>query len=362
MLIGVYNDRRNPLQFMAKERIDSLIKEAEKHQMTLAFFELDAVDFKTEMISASISESGTWVKKTIPFPLLVMNQSSTTPDNVKDLKKEQQLRQSVPFLSHLIDNKQTIYEQLKKHEAIEPFLIPSIPLRKQTDFFAFQKQHGSILLKPANSSKGKGIIVINKKAGGQYIVSEQNKQKSLSFTDVQATLNRLIRQGNYLIQPFIRSQTKDGRTFHLRVHVIRNANAEWTCLTVIADIAQKGRTTSNHDDSATVPGQEFLMKQYGEDKGTNLYKQIIHLTLDLAQKIDSLYPFSLSELAMDYGVDPDEAIRFYEANTGPEIIALREEREPERAMHLMAYVKTLGSVLESVPIEQRRGRHFKVGK
>ncbi|SOB90273.1 YheC/D-like protein [Ureibacillus xyleni] len=359
MLIGVYN-HEHPFKVLNQYRINFYVKEAAEQNVELCFFGIDDVDFDSKTIMGDIHEEGRWIKKKLPFPLLMINESNRSLDKLREPKKEMKLKQEIHTTSHLIDDKLTIYKKIQEANQFEYLLIPTIQLTRLSDFNEMINNYKKVILKPANESKGNGIIVVTQKQKSQYIFQEQTITTRHDLKATNKIILNVIRKGNYIIQPFIYSNTSDGKTFHIRVHLARNAKAQWIILKMIADIAEHGIDISNYKGVVTLEGEKFLIENYGKDTATKLYSKLENLAFQLTKHIDSFYPYSLNELAIDFGIDQNEMIWFFEGNTGPEIIAFQEKREQERAYHIISYSKMLAETLAKYPIEQRKGKHFKI--
>ncbi|TFE04051.1 YheC/YheD family protein [Jeotgalibacillus salarius] len=357
-MVGVYNDRKHPLDILTKDRVKSYVQQAAEQGVALFFFGIDDVNVERSEVSGTFYEHGKWIEKVTSFPALVLNDSSTSPDKVKNRDKELVLRTEVPFISHLIEDKLSIYQKMKESGEFNEFLIPSTPLKNLND--VLQSKQTTMVLKPTNSGKGQGIHVLKKISANQFLIVSSNQKKQISTLLTKKLIIDLIKQGNYMVQPFIVSRTNEGNTFHMRVHVIRDKAAKWVCLTVIADVAEPGRYTSNYAGNTTIRGIDFLAQQHGQE-GIKLYSELKNISFRIASHLDSFYPFTVDELALDFAIDQDRRIYLFEANTGPEIISFAKERENERAFHRVGYAKTVAAALEKIPFEQRRGKHFKLG-
>ncbi|MFB1082171.1 YheC/YheD family protein [Jeotgalibacillus sp. JSM ZJ347] len=357
MKFGVYNDRKHPLSILSKERIKSYLKQTEEQNAELFFFEIDNVHFETFEIMGTFFEEKQLVHRLTSFPDLILNESSTSYDKVKDREKELKLKSEIPFISHLIGDKLLIDHILRTSNQFEEYLIPSAPLTSFKD--VFEMPHPLVLLKPTNSGKGQGIHILKKVSETRFLHITGDQKKQIPVLQFKKLISELKRQGNYMVQPYITSRTKEGNTFHMRVHLIRNLEAKWVCLIVLADVAEPGRYTSNYKGNTTIRGIDFLVQQYGIN-GDNVYNRLEKLSLQIADEIDHYYPFTIDELAMDFAITPEKEIKFFEANTGPEIIAFAEERENERAFHRIGYAKTIVKALEKTPLEDRKGKHFKI--
>lgn len=358
-MIALYNNRYSPREVLSQERIQLYIDEARRLGETVACFTIEDVDFAASTIQADVYEEG-WQSKTIPFPDLLFNERCVIPQLATDSDKDLRLQKEIPCFFHLIDNKWGLQKKLEQRETWKSLLIPTTTLHHFDQFLEQLKQQTTLVLKPTDASKGQGIYKVMKAVGPGYHLTIRDERHNYSYQRLKSFVNQLIDQGNYIIQPFIQSQTADGETFHLRTHLIRNGSGQWMILAAIVDIAKKGRFITNQSGYKTERAEQFL--QQLDPAGNILYDQLIEQSVSLARDIDALYPFTLPELALDFALDDNHVFRFFEANTGPEVFAFKEEREGRRAHELITFAHHVATAIAPIPKEQRYGRYFKVGQ
>ncbi|WP_174316653.1 YheC/YheD family protein [Exiguobacterium sp. JMULE1] len=358
-MIVLYNNMKSPRTILPKERVHHYIEQAHHLGRQLASCMIEDVDFEAEVIHAEVYD-GEWRRQTIPFPSLLLNENCVVPSKSMHPEEDLRLQQVIPHFFHLIDDKYLLQQRLEKSGSWDTLFIPTKRLTGFDQFLKQLKQHSVIVLKPSNASKGTGIYKIMKAAGLGYSVTIQDERHTYTYQQLHTWIHSLVEQGNYIMQPFVISRTASGETFHLRTHLIRNAFGQWTVLTSIADIAKKGRFITNWSGYKTERADVFLQSLYPE--GAFMHRALLEQSLLLAKAIDALYPFTLPELALDFALDETCTLRFFEANTGPEIIAYKEEREQRRAEALIPFADAVSQAIKGIPIEQRFGRYFKVGQ
>lgn len=358
-MIILYNNRLSPRDVLTHDRIQKYLEQARQLDETVACCTTRDIDFDTSTIRAEVYDNG-WTRQTIPFPDLLFNEQCVTSEKAADPDNDLRLQKEVPCFFHLIDDKRRLQQKLEQAGSWGPLLIPTTSLVTFDGLLTYLKQQKILVLKPTNASKGNGIYKISKAPGLGYHVTVEDERQTYSHQELSAFIRPLIEQGNYIVQPFITSRTAEGETFHLRTHLIRDASGQWIVLIAIADIAKKGRFITNQSGYKTLRAETFLRDLHPE--GDVLYEYLIKQSLLLAGAIDALYPFTLPELALDFALDETYTLRFFEANTGPEIIAFKEEREERRARELITFAHQVAAAIGPIPKEQRYGRHFKVGQ
>lgn len=361
MYIGIYNDRTHALKAVSPLRIREYLKVAEALQINLAFFGIEQVDMESKRILASVYENGFLREEEISFPHLVINEGNVASSRKLDPDKEILFRDEVHFLSPLIDNKFVITKILEDIPSLRTHLVPTLHISDMKPFLSMKTQK-KYVVKPHNGSQGSGISIIEKQASGQFRLFEDGHELTISWKDLLKRIQQWIKAKNFIFQPFIHSQTPSGETFHLRCHICRGTAGKWFIIATIADVAKDQRLISNHSGADTYHADAFLYEHL-QHAGIQLYQKLHSLTLAIAVSLEAHYPYSLNELAMDFGVDAETGtLYFFEANTGPEIIAFAEERERLRAKHRLTYATQVHKAIDLLPEERRRGLVFKLEK
>lgn len=358
-MIVLFNNVKSPRMILPKERLHYYIEYAQHLGQQVASCTIEDVDFDAQVIQAEVYD-GEWRRQSIPFPSLLLNENCVVPSQSAHPEEDLRLQQVIPHFFHLIDDKYVLQQKLEDAGSWGTLFIPTERLTGFDRFLTQLKKHNVIVLKPTNASKGTGIYKITKAAGVGYSVTIQDQRHIYTYQQLRKLILSLIEQGNYIIQPFVTSRTASGETFHLRTHLVRDASGQWTMLASIADVAKKGRFITNLSGYKTERADAFLQSSHHE--GAFMHRALVEQSLLLAKAIDALYPFTLPELALDFALDETCALRFFEANTGPEIIAYKEEREQRRAEALIPFADAVSQAIAGVPIEQRFGRYFKVGQ
>lgn len=98
------------------------------------------------------------------------------------------------------------------------------------------------------------------------------------------------------------------------------------------------------------------MNQYGA-QGEYYYDLLIKTAIQLAEHIDSLYPFTLNELGFDLGIDTNGNVWMYEVNTLPQLKGADEER----ALHIIGYAKLISNLIMEIRKDGKsQGTDFKI--
>lgn len=358
MLIGVYKDI-HPFQAVPKERIDAYVNEAKKQNIDLVFFGIADVNFSTETIVGEVYEEGEWVKRECSFPVLLINEKPTTEKYMIDKVKELKLRSIIPCTTRLIEDKFAIYERMLLEGTFAKYVIPSAKVGNIVTVMTFLHIYKSIILKPIDGRRGEGIFKLSKGDQNDYLLQEHKRKNTMDSHGLTNFVKHLVEQGNYLVQPYMQCRTKEGKPFDFRIHVVRDNRTEWIVLktfarqgdidTYLTNVSQGGRSE---------PALNLLMNEFGE-QGQYFYHLLKDTALQLAEHINSFYPFTLNELGLDLGLDIDNNIWMYEVNTIPSL----KGAEEERAGYIIGYAKLIGNlIMESRKAGRTQGTDFKIKK
>jgi len=185
------------------------------------------------------------------------------------------------------------------------------------------QRHKFIYLKPTGGSLGKGIYRITYAPGKGYFARFRRGGKNvlLRFTKFSSLVAMLGAAGGrlrrYVAQQGIRLIEIDGCPIDFRFHLVRNNENEWVVAGVGAKMAGRGSVTTHIKNGGTLmTPQQALGRVFGDDAGKVL-ERMKDVSIKLADAIQSNSRHHVGELGFDLGVDQNEAIWMFEANSKP---------------------------------------------
>lgn len=316
-LIGMLHHRTDPTK-IRKTYAFAAVAKAEGVQFF--YFSPRKVNFSNMTINGQVLENGKWIKRVMPFPDVIYNAG-----NPNQLAKSQpvidKLKKIIPFTTHSIGNKWSVYERLKKGKEFTQYLIPSEKISNNTDrFFYFVSAFEKIVFKPFNGRKGKGIYFITKEKD-QFIVTHNTNTSSYSKEQLKELIKERLSTGTYIMQPYIRSVTKSGHIFDFRLHVQKDENGEWIITTIYPRIAPKGSFIPNINNGGFTNYLDPFLKQEFKEDAINIKSMLEHFSLSIAKHLDDLqmrmYGEIIDEIGIDIGLDENLKIWIYEVNWLP---------------------------------------------
>lgn len=330
--IGVFHSWANPRKFYTEDRVHAMVKESEKQDARLYFFTSVDIDFEQKQINADTFQNNLWKRITVPFPDVINNVGGGRQSHT-----ERKLRREVPFTSFHVGNKYTLPKRMVKYKKFAELLVPFKVCTTENVIDNFLESNNRAVFKALGSNRGENIYFITKK-GNRYVILDQKKERILN-TDafnnfVQHTILR--EKGNYIIQRYIHTRTKEDEPYHFRAHVQKNGEGKWILTHIYPRIGNKKSNLSNISTEGRVEDFPlFLQKEFGKEQGTKYKKRILQLSLDVAWHLDKLYGLNLDELGLDFAIDETGRIWMHEANNGPQTAY----HEKKRAVQTIAYAK-----------------------
>jgi len=315
ILIGFMHYRKKP-EGLNKAYAFAAVAKAEGAE--LLFFSPGAVDFRNKKINGYIYKDGEWIKALSGFPDVICN--------VNVLPKEKQnetadkLSREIPFTSHSIGSKTTVYDNIIKYKEFANYLVPSEKVLSEKHFFGFMDKYGEIIFKPSEGHQGIDVYYISKE-NGSFIIRLGSEKTNYDLSGLSDFISDKINKEDYIVQPYINCRTKAGNSYDFRLHVQKHKKGEWCVGKIYPRIAEPGSIICNIcSGGCTGELNAFLKREFG-DNHYNIKKYIEGFSLQLAAHMDKiqkeLYKEELDELGIDIGLDANQKICIYEINWRP---------------------------------------------
>lgn len=200
--------------------------------------------------------------------------------------------------------------------------LPETHRFSQETFKNMCRKYPLVYVKPNDSSKGKGIIRIERLSDGQYLIKDRDTKGRTTVSGLQAAylrvLARKMRGRLYLVQQGIHSVTKFGRPFDIRAHFLR-LNGKWTCMGLIGKQAPSlGVVTNGSSGGTTILVSTLLRSKlgYSQEKYVTTRARLTEIATEAVKTISQAYP-SWREYGVDLAIDRSDKIWIYEVNITP---------------------------------------------
>jgi len=329
--IGVYRIA-DPLRTLPEPRIRALLQEADNQEIELFFFDASSIDPESRTIRATYLKDGQRLVRTVPYPDIVCNEWPE-PSRLRP-PVEAVLRQQVPFTTHLIPTKYEVQRQLRAE--LESYLLPTERYESFEQLDRCLEQWGAAILKPNNGRRGENVYRI-RLSGDGYGLQTESREQRLDREALRSRLDEICEGKVFLIQQFWPVATLDDEPVDYRVHVQRGGDGEWTVTRLYPRIGGKHSIVANLSRGGRVPEPSaYWNKEFG-DAAAERQAALRELALRIAKLLNRNAVCILDELGIDLLMNRDGAIRFLEANAGPE----SRFHEEVRARHKLAFAKHL---------------------
>lgn len=309
--IGMLHYRKDPEKVF---KMYAYAAAAKMEGVNFFYFTPGRVNLDKRRISGVFYENGMWVEREVGYPDVIFNAGGTiTPkqDQIVDALEEE-----IPFTSHPIGDKMSVYNRIKDSGQFTQYLISSEELERIQTVFLYLDNYGSIIVKPVSGAKGEGIIFVQKNEQ-DFSLKTNGTETHFSKEEMEDWIAELLLNDElYLVQPFIRSVTKTGLSFDFRLHVQKDGEGKWVITAIYPRIAHSGVVANISLGGYTSTLDGFLREQFGEESyNVKYYLEVF--AIQFSNHFDSLYEEPLDELGIDVGLDQNQKIWLYEVNWRP---------------------------------------------
>ncbi|MGE5544211.1 MAG: YheC/YheD family protein [Bacillota bacterium] len=314
-VVGMMHDKKDPAQ-VNKAYACAAVAKAES--IPFYYFSPGEVDIKKEIIRGFIYEDGRWVQKTLRYPDVVYNTGSGY--EVEHYPAIEELENKLPFTTHAVGNKQRVYERLKRSKKYVENLPRTEVISSPSEPLQFLEQYNRVIIKPASGRQGTGVVFAEKTSRG-IRVTEAMQSRILSLEQFRRYIEEKVKIQRHLVQPYIKSITRYGLAYDIRLHVQKNGLGEWVFVAGFVRVAPPGTVVCNISQGGYFNYlKTFLIHEYGE-RSDGLRSKLKKFALGLARHLDEIhaekFDTRLDELGIDVGIDENEHIWLYEVNWRP---------------------------------------------
>ncbi|WP_110113830.1 YheC/YheD family protein [Bacillus sp. CGMCC 1.16541] len=266
-----------------------------------------------------------WEQHEVPFPNVVYNRlpnRKTENLDMFQLVKEKLCSQYlIPLFNPDFFDKWTIDQLMRKNEQTAKLLPETYASPDASRIQSMLSKHRSIYLKPKDGSLGNGVYEVtlcdNNTYRACYKDSSSNQLVTKTLHSLDDVFSLLDKQAlpSYLVQQSIPLMTKQGRKVDFRVHTNKNEHGQWVMTVAAAKLAAKNSVTTHVNSGGTIKTLEEIYDckvECQKVKGL-LEKAAILASNQIEQHIDGV----IGEIGFDFGLDKDQNLWIFEANSKP---------------------------------------------
>ncbi|QDY86282.1 YheC/YheD family protein [Paenibacillus polymyxa] len=329
-LIGVLSDATNSTSRPFGSRtafIKQLLKEGSKKSYIFAFTPRD-INWQTDTINGYfLSSSGEFTRKLVPLPDVIYNR---LPSRRSDFSpainqlRERFSRKRIPFFNWSFFNKSDIYHLLENNPEVNRYVPESYMNPSSERIRGMLERHQFAYYKPSSGSLGKGIYRLSYVPKQGYFVRYRKKNSNvlLRFTSFNSMLRMLhSNKGQtlkgYVIQQGIQLIEIDNCPIDFRFHMHKDGNNQWVVVGIGAKKAGRGSVTTHIKNGGSLMTPEQALGRVFGDRAGEVLQRAKNVAVTLAEAIEYHHQHLLGEIGFDLGIDQDEKVWMFEANSKP---------------------------------------------
>jgi hypothetical protein len=285
------------------------------------------VNWSEETVVGYFPASGGWVRKTVPLPDAVYNRlSSRKAEKTAAMEnfKERFVRRDIPIFNWSFFDKSDVYALLGNDKEAFKHVPESHMSPTPEKVREMLEKHRFVYLKPTGGSLGIGIYRLTYHPKRGYFARFRSNGKNMLYRFNQFSgLMKLLqtrsgrRLRNYVVQQGIRLIEIDGCPVDFRFHLNKNGQDQWVVAGIGAKMAGKGSVTTHVKNGGKVMTPEQVLDRVFGSKADAILQNAKNVAIKLAESIERNSRHLLGELGLDIGIDKNEQIWMFEANSKP---------------------------------------------
>ena len=307
--------------------IRQLLREGNKKMFVYAFKPRD-INWQQETVYAyMLGAGGEFIRKTVPLPDVVYNRLPSRKTDFSPFTnqlRERFARRDIAFFNWAFFNKSDIYAQLEKDVQASRFVPETYANPSPERIKDMLDRHRFVYYKPSGGSLGNGIyrLTYQSKKGyfARYRTSEGNiLLKFPSFSSLMRMLQSRHGAGlrNYVIQQGIQLIEIDGCPIDFRFHMHKDSRNKWKAVGIGAKKAGKGSVTTHIKNGGSLMTPEQALSRAFGSRSSEVLEKAKETAVMLAEAIENQQTHVLAEIGFDIGIDQNEKIWMFEANSKP---------------------------------------------
>lgn len=302
-----------------RESLSAYEEAAREFGLTPCFLQLKDIQANAPFTMAYVKTRTGYVRKRIPTPSVIHNRAMFfTAENNNQLRRLS--KSGIQIFNQLTRyDKIYIHQLLMKNELLKPYL-PETHLLNNTTLNAMMNKYDHLILKPNNSSLGRGLMKLSCRQDNWTATFPAKSQRSgfrstaLNIGHLPLAMRSVIKKESYLIQERIPLATYQQRPFDLRVSVQRNEYGEWQVTGMIARVAAGRKFVTNLARGGTsITMKQLFTHALPHTEQAEVLEHVRLLSLMIAKHLESLLP-ALADVGLDIGITEKGLPRFIELN------------------------------------------------
>ncbi|MDG5786384.1 YheC/YheD family protein [Evansella sp. AB-P1] len=282
------------------------------------------IDWENETMEGySFQETG-WKKIKVPIPNVVYdrlpNRRTEMHPTYSEIKERLQKNYQIPWFNPGFFDKSHIYEQLINLSDVNKYLPTTITSPTDKEIKSFINQYKHVYIKPKNGSLGMGIhqVLFDDKENYYYCRFRDHIRNRLRR---YGSLTRLLQNqfpngfDQMVVQQGISLLKYQNNPIDFRVHTNKDEMGKWRISAIAAKIAGSGSVTTHVKSGGHIKSINEIWEDLKLRK--SLLEELKTTALHLTYAIDKTTDGIVGEIGFDIGIDQNEDIWMFEANSKP---------------------------------------------
>lgn len=258
-----------------------------------------------------------WEYGFFPLPEVIYRRDfHSNPSDIKRLLKETggRLFNSCRF------TKFDLYSYIDKNRELRGHLPPTQLTQDVDQVFEFIEEQSSVILKPIDLSRGRGIVIIEKSEDSYKITDYRLMLPVVTVCKESALRNFLTENkalfNKYLMQKFLTLAAIDNCPFDIRIVMQKNAGKLWRCSGIECRVSKKGSHITNISRGGyALSLDKAIQLSFGECSKA-FSERIINFCRMFCNYMDRTGEH-FSEFGIDVALDREQNLWLIEANVFP---------------------------------------------
>ncbi|WP_066174183.1 YheC/YheD family protein [Bacillus marinisedimentorum] len=283
------------------------------------------IDWEHETIQGFFYTQDGWEQKTVPFPHVIYdrlpNRRTESLEEFQQLRRRLQLDYLIPWYNPGFFDKWTIHEIFGKYPKSAVMIPTAVKNPSAGEIQELLDRCGQIYIKPINGSLGNGVVqLIKDQEGTSYYARLRSggENRLRRYPSLGQLLQNIYPTESFeglMVQQGIVLKRTHGQKYDFRVHTNKNENGEWQVTGIAAKLAGPGSLTTHLSSGGKVFTLEELYNDLAERR--KIEKTISDAVLLLSTILDRHLKGNLGEVGFDIGIDKENRLWVFEANSKP---------------------------------------------
>lgn len=265
-----------------------------------------------------------WHQAVLPFPQALYNRIPSRKAEQKTAVKEFMLKVQdlqIPIFNPHFFNKWQLYKHLEKSPILKHVVPESVKLSTPISLQKMILRHSVIYLKPIDGKAGIGMMRVTHLNDEFQLIYQSATQKGkhtfTRFSDLWKKVIALKKDTPYVIQQGIALAKYQGSPFDLRMLLQKDSQGIWKLTGIGIRVAGNTAISTHVPQGGRIELANKVLSEVFAHSKEEIMNYAKKIGLKTAQYIESQGSGLLGEMSIDWGIDDDGDLWFFEANAKP---------------------------------------------